>query len=57
MTPSNRINTCLIIINFANPDMVGHTGVHAIQAIASFLGKAVDTIKEVNGQLFICAET
>ena len=51
----------VIIINFANPDMVGHTGVEAaaikaVEAVDECVGKAVDTIKEVNGQMFICAD-
>ena len=51
----------VIIINFANPDMVGHTGVQkaaiqAIEVVYGCVGKAVDAIKEVNGQLFICAD-
>ncbi len=50
-----------IIINFANPDMVGHTGVEsaAIQAgeaVDECVGKAVDALKEVDGQMFICAD-
>ena len=40
----------VIIINFANPDMVGHTGV--IPAAI----KAVETVKKVDGVLFICAD-
>ena len=40
----------VIIINFANPDMVGHTGVEAaaikaIEAVDECVGKAVDAIK------------
>lgn len=51
----------VIIINFANPDMVGHTGVEeaavkAIEAVDECVGKTVDAIKEVNGQMFICAD-
>ena len=51
----------VIIINFANPDMVGHTGVEsaaikAIEVVDECVGKAVDAIKEVDGQLFICAD-
>ena len=43
----------VIIINFANPDMVGHTGVQkaaiqAIEVVDGCVGKAVDAIKEVN---------
>lgn len=51
----------VIIINFANPDMVGHTGVEAaaikaIETVDACVGRAVDAIKEVNGVLFICAD-
>ena len=51
----------VIIINFANPDMVGHTGVEAaaikaIEAVDECVGKAVAAIKEVDGQMFICAD-
>ncbi len=51
----------VIIINFANPDMVGHTGVEpaaikAIEAVDECVGKAVEAIKEKDGVLFICAD-
>ena len=51
----------VIIINFANPDMVGHTGVEAaavkaIEAVDECVGRTVDAIKEVDGQMFICAD-
>ncbi len=51
----------VIIINFANPDMVGHTGimeaaVKAIEAVDECVGKALEAILEVNGQMFICAD-
>ena len=51
----------VIIINFANPDMVGHTGVEsaaikAVEAVDECVGKAVAAIKEVGGQMFICAD-
>ena len=51
----------VIIINFANPDMVGHTGVEAaaiqaIEAVDECVGKAVNAVKEVDGQMFICAD-
>lgn len=51
----------VIIINFANPDMVGHTGVQnaaiqAIEAVDECVGKAVAALKEVNGQMFLCAD-
>lgn len=51
----------VIIINFANPDMVGHTGVEAaaikaIEAVDECVGKTVEALKEVDGQMFICAD-
>ncbi len=51
----------VIIINFANPDMVGHTGIEnaaiqAVEAVDECVGKAVEAVKEVNGQMFICAD-
>jgi 2,3-bisphosphoglycerate-independent phosphoglycerate mutase len=51
----------VIIVNFANPDMVGHTGImqaaiQAIEAVDECVGKAVDAVKEVDGQMFICAD-
>ena len=51
----------VIIINFANPDMVGHTGVEAaaikaIETVDACVGRAVDAIKEVDGVMFICAD-
>ncbi len=51
----------VIICNFANPDMVGHTGVmdaaiKAIEVIDECVGEVVEFIKEVDGQLFICAD-
>ncbi len=51
----------VIIINFANPDMVGHTGVEAaaikaVEAVDECVGRAVEAVKEVDGQMFICAD-
>ncbi|MBQ1689341.1 MAG: 2,3-bisphosphoglycerate-independent phosphoglycerate mutase [Lachnospiraceae bacterium] len=51
----------VIIINFANPDMVGHTGVQeaaikAVETVDVCIGKAVEALKEVDGQMFICAD-
>ena len=51
----------VIITNFANADMVGHTGVEkaAIEAVAFLdkcIGRVVEAVKEVDGQLFICAD-
>lgn len=51
----------VIIINFANSDMVGHTGiveaaVKAVETIDACVGKAVEALKEVDGQMFLCAD-
>lgn len=51
----------VIVINFANPDMVGHTGVEtaaikAIEVVDACVGRAVDAIKEMDGVMFICAD-
>ena len=50
----------VIIINFANPDMVGHTGVipaavKAVETVDQCVGTAVEAIKEVDGRsLYLC---
>ena len=51
----------VIIINFANPDMVGHTGVipaavKAVETVDACVGAAVEAVKSVDGVLFICAD-
>lgn len=51
----------VIIINFANPDMVGHTGVQdaaikAVEAVDQCVGMAHEALLSVNGQMFICAD-
>ena len=50
-----------IILNFANPDMVGHTGsieaaIKALEAIDKCVKKVVDAINDVNGVLLITAD-
>jgi 2,3-bisphosphoglycerate-independent phosphoglycerate mutase len=51
----------VIIVNFANPDMVGHTGIpdaaiKAIEAVDECVGKAYEALLSVDGQMFICAD-
>lgn len=51
----------VIIINFANPDMVGHTGVmdaviKAIETVDECVGEVVEVIKEAGGVMFLCAD-
>ncbi|MDX2163915.1 MAG: 2,3-bisphosphoglycerate-independent phosphoglycerate mutase [Gammaproteobacteria bacterium] len=50
-----------LVCNFANPDMVGHTGnfdatVKAIECIDQCLGKIYDAIKKTNGEMLITAD-
>ena len=51
----------VIIINFANGDMVGHTGVEeaaikAVEVVDECVGRAVEAIKANGGVMFICAD-
>ncbi len=51
----------VVICNFANPDMVGHTGVieaavKAVETVDSCVGRAVESVKKMDGVLFICAD-
>lgn len=51
----------LIIVNFANPDMVGHTGIEsaaikAVEAVDACVGAAYEALKEVDGAMFVCAD-
>lgn len=50
-----------IVVNFANPDMVGHTGkieaaIRAVETIENELKKLVKTVKDVDGTIFITAD-
>ncbi len=54
-------NYDMIVLNFANPDMVGHTGVFeaaekAIQTVDTCLGRIVTAIKAVQGDLLVTAD-
>ena len=51
----------MIILNFANPDMVGHTGVFAaaekaVETVDTMIGKIVEALKPFDGQLLIIAD-
>ncbi len=51
----------VVIVNFANPDMVGHTGIEAaaikaIETVDACVGKTVEAVKDMDGVLFICAD-
>ena len=51
----------VVICNFANPDMVGHTGIEAaaikaVETVDECVGKAVQAVKDIDGVMFICAD-
>lgn len=51
----------LIICNFANGDMVGHTGdlnaaIKAVEALDQCIGKIADAIKKVDGHMIVTAD-
>lgn len=50
-----------VLINYANPDMVGHTGVFeaavkAVEAVDDCLGRIVEATRSVEGELLITAD-
>jgi 2,3-bisphosphoglycerate-independent phosphoglycerate mutase len=51
----------LIVLNFANPDMVGHTGslpaaIKAVETVDAGLGRIVDAIRKSGGALLVTAD-
>ncbi|WP_300434937.1 2,3-bisphosphoglycerate-independent phosphoglycerate mutase [uncultured Mameliella sp.] len=51
----------LIVVNFANPDMVGHTGdlqaaMKACEAVDDGLGQVVDKLEQTGGALLVIAD-
>ncbi len=51
----------LIVLNFANPDMVGHTGVlsaavKAVETVDTGLGRIADAIEKAGGALLVTAD-
>ena len=51
----------LIIVNYANPDMVGHTGnlqaaIKACESIDKALGEVIRALKQVNGKMLLTAD-
>jgi len=51
----------VIIMNYANPDMVGHTGVYeaavkAIEAVDECMGRVVDAVIKKNGTVLVTAD-
>lgn len=51
----------VIVLNLANPDMVGHTGIFeaakkAVETVDICIGKIVDKVLELDGSVFITAD-
>ena len=51
----------LIVLNYANPDMVGHTGslpaaIKAVETVDTGLGRIVEAIRKSGGALFVTAD-
>ena len=51
----------LIVMNYANPDMVGHTGIipaaiKAVETVDECVGRVLDAVLKADGQMFICAD-
>jgi 2,3-bisphosphoglycerate-independent phosphoglycerate mutase len=51
----------LLVVNYANPDMVGHTGdlqaaIAACEAVDAGLGRVVETLEETGGALLVIAD-
>lgn len=51
----------LIVLNFANPDMVGHTGrleaaIKAVETVDAGLGRIVEAVREQGGALLVTAD-
>ena len=50
-----------VLVNFANPDMVGHTGmlgpaIEAVEAVDQGVGAIVDAAREVGGAVLVTAD-
>jgi 2,3-bisphosphoglycerate-independent phosphoglycerate mutase len=69
--PSSSLDRCVeaiesrrfdfILINFANPDMVGHTGVEAaaivaVETVDACLGQLIDAVTSVGGTMLVTAD-
>ena len=51
----------LIVVNFANPDMVGHTGqlkaaIKAVETIDTSMGRLEEALREVGGTMLVTAD-
>ncbi len=51
----------LIVINYANADMVGHTGImdaaiKSVEAVDNCIGKVMEALEQTSSQMFLCAD-
>ena len=51
----------LVVVNFANPDMVGHTGdlgaaIRACEVVDAGLGRALEALERAGGAMLVCAD-
>ncbi|MDO8452613.1 MAG: 2,3-bisphosphoglycerate-independent phosphoglycerate mutase [bacterium] len=61
ITDTNRENFSFVLINFASPDMVGHTGkidasIEACQVVDECLGKIIQRVETVGGVTLVSAD-
>ena len=60
----DSLATCrhdLIVMNFANPDMVGHTGdldaaIRAVETVDSYVGRIAEAVLAHNGSMIVTAD-
>ncbi len=50
-----------VLVNFANPDMVGHSGmlgpaIHAVEAVDQGIGRIAEAVRKQKGALFVTAD-
>ncbi|PKL72742.1 2,3-bisphosphoglycerate-independent phosphoglycerate mutase [Candidatus Kuenenbacteria bacterium HGW-Kuenenbacteria-1] len=60
-TVLNKLNYDFIAVNFANPDIIGHTGnlkaaIQAIECVDKCVGKIIKKVQEKNGTVIITAD-
>ncbi len=61
LTAAIRDDYDLIVVNYANPDMVGHTGdlkaaIAACEAVDTGLGRALDALGDAGGAMIVTAD-
>jgi 2,3-bisphosphoglycerate-independent phosphoglycerate mutase len=61
LTAAIRDRTDLIVVNYANPDMVGHTGsipaaIAACEAVDQGLGAALEALRQAGGAMLVTAD-